>query len=72
MKKTYTFKNYQVDGIEDLYNVKIKVNHWEMTIECDGEKTTYLLEEESQGLTKEQALNFVQQYFECSIDLEEK
>ena len=71
MKKTHTFKNYQVDGIEETYNVKVKISNWEMIIDCDGDKTKYLLEEESQGITKEEALNYVQQYFEMTIELEE-
>jgi hypothetical protein len=70
MKKTHTFKNFAIDGIEDTYNVKVKVANWELTIDVDGDKTKYLLEEESQGITKEEALNYLQQYFEMTIELE--
>jgi hypothetical protein len=70
MKKTHTFKNYQVAGIEDTYFVKVKVTNWELTIDVDGDKTKYLLEEESQGISKEQALEYINEFFEMTIELE--
>ena len=73
MKKSFTFKNYEVAGIEDTYNMQVKINHWELTIIEDGRKTVYMLEEENtQGITKEQAIDFVEAYMSMSIELEEK
>jgi hypothetical protein len=73
MKKSFTFKNYEVAGIEDTYDMQVKINHWELTIIEDGRKTVYMLEEENtQGITKEQAIEFVEAYMSMSIELEEK
>ena len=73
MKKSFTFKNYEVAGIEDTYDLQVKINHWELTIIEDGRKTVYMLEEENtQGITKEQAIEFVEAYMSMSIELEEK
>jgi hypothetical protein len=70
IKKTHTFKDFVIDGIADTYNIKVKVDHWKLIIDVDGSKETYLLKEESHGISREQALEYIQQCFEMSIELE--
>ena len=75
MKKTHTFKNYTIDGIEDTYNMKISVKDYILTIteiwEDSKIETKYLLEESMIGLTEKEALDFLSQYFAMTIELEE-
>jgi hypothetical protein len=76
MKKTHTFKNYVIDGIEETYNMKVSVKDYILTItetfeENRKEETKYLLEEISQGISKEEAEEYLLQFFSMTIELEE-
>jgi hypothetical protein len=75
IKKSHTFKSYQVAGLEDIYNMKVVVKDYVLTItmtDQNGYKeiSKYKLDNSLPGITKEQAENYLAQFFEMTIDLE--
>ncbi|WP_121605968.1 hypothetical protein [Virgibacillus sp. Bac332] len=77
MAKTRTFKNFQIDGIEETYNYIVSVKEYILTIkELDDDNKVYKthkykLVNKMNEISRDKAISILNDYNKCCLEYEE-
>ena len=75
MKKIHLFKNYEAEGMEETYNIRVKVKDYKLIIELlDENMKTYeenihVMDEVKSKLSEHEALNYIDLLMKCKLEL---
>jgi len=75
MKRTHLFKNYEAEGMEEIYIIRVKVKDYRLTIELLDEnmkayeENIHVMDEVKNKLSEHEALNYIDLFMKCELEL---